>query len=171
MAKKKKSNRSLTLVIIVMAIICVFVGYLVGLNLFRWMKGDTDQVAQTENNTQQQTQQQDSSNEISSSVEESETETEQAQQVAEEDTTETQETNQVISSGEVQNVFKIQVGAFSQKANAESFKNELEEQGYDVIIKEASTFKVRVLGKQTREETEKIEDQLIELGYDTFIVK
>ncbi|HKL13168.1 MAG TPA: SPOR domain-containing protein [Halanaerobiales bacterium] len=171
MAKKKKSNRSLTLVIIVMAIICVFVGYLVGLNLFRWMKGGTDQAAQTENNTQEQVQQQEDTNDISQSIEESETESEQTQTAVEENTTETQETNQVTSPEENQNVFKIQVGAFSQKANAESFKKELEDKGYDVIIKEASTFKVRVLGKQTREETEKIEEQLIELGYDTFIVK
>src|SRR6056297_3665700 len=86
MAKKKKSNRSLTLVIIVMAIICVFVGYLVGLNLFRWMKGGTDQAAQTENNTQEQVQQQEDTNDISQSIEESETESEQTQTAVEENT-------------------------------------------------------------------------------------
>ena len=167
MAKKKNSsNRSLTLVIIVMAIICVFVGYLVGLNLLKWMRGGTDQVAQTENSaqTEQSTQQ-----ESTSQVPEEE-ETAETKQV-EEDTSSKSSREPETATTNNEDVFKIQVGAFSNKANAVSFKNELEEQGYNVIIKEAATFKVRVIGRQSREETEKIEEELIDLGYDTFIVK
>ena len=173
MAKNKDSkNRSLTMVVIVMAIICVFVGYLVGVNLFKWMKGGNEQqVAQTQNETEKS--QSEQTTEITTEetpVEEVEEE-EVEEEPVEEETTQVEQTTSEPSISEYDNVYKIQVGAFSQRANAESFKNQLEDQGYNVIIKEASTYKVRVIGKESREETEKIENELIDLGYDTFIVK
>lgn len=174
MAKKKKSNnRSLTLVIIVMAIICVFVGYLVGLNLFRWMQDGSEQTAQTENGNQQPAQQGETDSELNQAPKQAESESESQQQEVTEDNISDSEPEQTeeTSSDNHSNVYKIQLGAFSQKSNAESFKKELEDEGYDVIIKEASNFKVRVVGEESREETEKIEAELIKLGYDTFIVK
>lgn len=171
MAKKKDSNRSLTFIIIVMAIICVFVGYLVGVNLFRWMKQSPEpQVAQTENQIEE------TPKEVTNQPEEIDESEEQKEETTVQEETEAETDSEVniveeSSTGQYDNLYKIQVGAFSNRENAESFKNELENHGYNVIIEEASTFKVRVIGKSSREETEEIENQLIELGYDTFIVK
>lgn len=164
MAKKK--NKSLTIVVIVMAVICLFVGYLVGVNLLQWMKGGNDQVAQTENQEVEEEQLSNEDQEITSE----ETQEDETSQTEE---TETQQQNNTTpqSSDKYENQFKIQVGAFSNKSNAENFRNELEDKGYNVIIKEAANYKVRVIGKETREETEEIEEELANLGYDTFIVK
>lgn len=164
MAKKK--NKSLTLVVVVMAVICLFVGYLVGVNLLQWMKGGNDQVAQTENQEVEEEQLGNEGQEITSE----ETQEDDTSQTEE---TETQQQSNTTpqSSDDHENLFKIQVGAFSNKSNAESFRNELEDEGYNVIIKEAANYKVRVIGKDTREETEELEEELANLGYDTFIVK
>lgn len=177
MAKKKDSNRSLTFVIIVMAIICIFVGYLVGINLFRWMKkGSEPQIAKTENQTEntptevtskQEKNEKDEQKQEATTQNESDVKTDTEVNVVEENPTKQDQADQ----DKYENIYKIQVGAFSNRKNAESFKDELVNQGYNVIIREASTFKVRVVGKSSREETQEIEDQLIELGYDTFIVK
>ena len=166
MAKKKtKKNKSLTLVVIVMAVICLFVGYLVGVNLLQWMKGGNDQVAQTENQVAEETQ---INNEEQDNTSEETQETETSQS---EDTNTQQQTNNINQNSEYENLFKIQVGAFSNRSNAVGFRDELEDKGYNVIIKEAANYKVRVIGKETREETEKLEAELANLGYDTFIVK
>ncbi|MCF8000263.1 MAG: SPOR domain-containing protein [Halanaerobiales bacterium] len=164
MAKKNKKNKSITLVVIIMAVVCLFVGYLVGVNLLQWMKGGNEQVAQTENQVAEETQISNEEQEISSEVtqeESSQTENTESQQL----------TNNTSQNSEYENLFKIQVGAFSKRSNAVGFRNELEDKGYNVIIKEASNYKVRVIGKETREKTEKIEAELANLGYDTFIVK
>ncbi|MFO7815805.1 MAG: SPOR domain-containing protein [Halanaerobiales bacterium] len=161
----KKKNKSLTLVVIVMAVICLFVGYLVGVNLLQGMKGGDDQVAQTDNQEVEQDQIGTSEEEINSGLgDEDDTSPTEESETKDQSTPETQ-------NGDYEDLFKIQVGAFSNKSNAESFQKELEDRGYDVIIKEAANFKVRVVGKETREETEEIEEELLELGYDTFIVK
>ena len=166
MAKKKtKKNKSLTLVVIVMAVICLFVGYLVGVNLLQWMKGGNDQVAQTENQVAEETQ---INNEEQDNTSEETQETETSQS---EDINTNQQTNNINQNSEYENLFKIQVGAFSNRSNAVGFRDELEDKGYNVIIKEAANYKVRVIGKETREETEKLEAELANLGYDTFIVK
>ncbi len=163
MAKKK--NKSLTLVVIVMAVICLFVGYLVGVNLLQWMKGGNEQIAQTENKATEETQ-------ISNDNQEITSEQTQANESSQTEETEAQQqTNTTTQNDNYDNLFKIQVGAFSNRSNAISFRNELADEGYNVIIKEAANYKVRVIGKETREETEKIEKELTNLGYDTFIVK
>jgi cell division protein FtsN len=166
MAKKKnKKNKSLTLVVIVMAVICLFVGYLVGVNLLQWMKGGNDQIAQTENKATEEAQ-------ISNDNQEITSEQKQENDSSQTEETETQQqTNTTTQNSNYENLFKIQVGAFSNRSNAVSFRNELADKGYNVIIKEAANYKVRVIGKETREETEKIEEELTNLGYDTFIVK
>lgn len=175
MAKKK--NKSLTLVVIVMAVICLFVGYVVGVNLLQWMKGGNDQVAQTEKQAveEEQISEEQISNEEQEIVSEEtqEDETSQSEEtVDQEQTNSEQQTNTTSqSNGDYENLFKIQVGAFSNRSNAVGFRNELEDKGYNVIIKEAANYKVRVIGKETREETEKLEQELSNLGYDTFIVK
>ncbi len=163
MAKKK--NKSLTLVVIVMAVICLFVGYLVGVNLLQWMKGGSDQIAQTENQSVEQNQVSNENQEITSDKKQ-ENSTSQVEKSNTQKQTPTSSQN-----GDYKNLFKIQVGAFSNKSNAEGFQKEVEDKGYNVIIKEAANYKVRVIGKETREETETIEKELSNLGYDTFIVK
>jgi len=167
MAKKNKANRSLTLVIIIMAIICVFIGYLVGINLFKWMKNGSTPRTQTDNYIVEESQQEDENRVIEEDNEQ--------QQKATGIESDRNEDNINIDTDEMKvdyaNFYKIQVGAFSNRANAESLKNELEDNGYSVIIKEVATFKVRVIGTESREETEKIQNELQEIGYETFIVK
>ncbi|MCF8009492.1 MAG: SPOR domain-containing protein [Halanaerobiales bacterium] len=172
MSKKNKGNtRSLTLVVIIMAIICVFIGYIVGANIFRWIQDKDSNISKTdtevvkENIVDQSSLQENTT--VNRSEQEDNKETEEIPGVQKVNSND--ETNQ--KPDEFSEFYKIQVGAFSSKDNAEKFKLELEEKGYNVIIKDASTYRVRVIGEKSQEKTEKIEQQLIKLGYDTFIVK
>ena len=174
MAKKKKDkNKSLTFVVIIMAVISVFIGFYVCMYLFKSFSGGESQVAQTNNNISESNTEQSVSNNLENEQINSNEQSNTNVQSSDENT-ENNEINNVEETSQEQNydnLFKIQVGAFSSRNNADNFKSELESKGYQVIIKETETFRVRVLGKQTREETEQIEQELINLGYDTFIVK
>ncbi|MGM0445544.1 MAG: SPOR domain-containing protein [Bacillota bacterium] len=172
MAKKNKNkNKSLTFVVIIMAVICVFIGFYVGMYIFKSMSGGETQLAQTNNNINENNSDQSIQSSSDTDQESSNIESNNVEQTEEQETEGSETVEQPASDQDYENLFKIQVGAFSNRENAESFKSELEEEDYQVIIRGTETFRVRVVGKETREETEKIEEELINLGYDTFIVK
>ncbi|MDZ7672010.1 MAG: SPOR domain-containing protein [Halanaerobiales bacterium] len=172
MAKKnKKKNKSLTFVVIIMAVISVFIGFYVGMYLFKSMSGGETQVAQTNNNISEDNLEQSIPASQDTNQESSNIESNNVEQTESQKTESTETVEQPSSVEDHENLFKIQVGAFSNRENAETFKSELEKNGYQVIIRETEIFRVRVIGKETREETENIEKELINLGYDTFIVK
>lgn len=73
------------------------------------------------------------------------------------------------SSGEVKNMYYIQVGAYSRKEGAMSLAEDFKGQGYPTIILDPfptdrrAIFRVRVGGYETREEAETIKAELLKL--------
>lgn len=66
-------------------------------------------------------------------------------------------------------LFKVQVGAFSEKDNAERLAKELKSKGYNVYIYQDKLYKVQVGAFAKRENAEKLGEELRAKGYNTFI--
>jgi cell division septation protein DedD len=70
------------------------------------------------------------------------------------------------ASTESQNVYWIQVGAYSNQQNANALAEEYKSKGYNAIVREPSTtstrklYRVRLGGYPTREQAEKARDEL-----------
>ncbi len=161
----RESNFSLTMMIIIMALLAVFIGYLLGNWLIQVVTGDTG--------TQQVVQQEiieeeiitdnpatDESNQVqeSSSIKRDN----QPTPLPEEDTEDVQE--QI--SGQV---FAVQVGAFANYNNAVALKNELEAKGFQVVVTNNSPHKVQIEATTNRDTAEEIEKDVEALGYNAFI--
>ena len=71
--------------------------------------------------------------------------------------------------------FSVQVGSFSQKANAENLRQKLKQQGYSVYIEEAAgvdaaaMYRVKIGKLKSREEASKLKETLSGDGYPTKI--
>ncbi|MGM0603497.1 MAG: SPOR domain-containing protein [Bacillota bacterium] len=187
--ENKKSGFSLTVIVIFMAVAAIFVGYLLGSWLIQFLNEDnTPQLAQEQ------------SEEITSTessiplTNEKETETvsdelktdSQTESVKEktpvEDTSNSQnDIEPAAELSEEQNTveselsddrgdFGIQVGAFANYENAQQFKREIEEKGYNAIITDTDPHKVQIVGYSSREDAEKAEKEVESAGYNGFIV-
>jgi cell division septation protein DedD len=71
-----------------------------------------------------------------------------------------------VASAESQNVYWIQVGAYSNQQNANALAEEYQSKGYNAIVREPSPtstrklYRVRLGGYPTREQAEKARDEL-----------
>jgi N-acetylmuramoyl-L-alanine amidase len=67
-------------------------------------------------------------------------------------------------------VFKVQVGAFKNEANADNLANELRVKGYrPFVFEEDGLFKVQVGAYEDKDNAEAIEKDLIKQGYEPYI--
>ncbi len=68
-------------------------------------------------------------------------------------------------------LYRVQVGAFSIRANAEKLANELKGKSYEtIIVQSGGLYKVQVGAFRVRANAEKLVQQLKADGYDAFIV-
>ncbi len=152
--KYRNSTFSLTIVIVIMAVLAVFVGYLLGNWLIQMVTGDTDTHQVMENRIIEE--------EI---VEDENSENESSVKIKDEEIIEKEIMKEQIR-GEV---FVVQVGAFKSYENALDLKNELESKGFQVVITDESPYKVQLGATTDREEAEETEDKVETLGYNAFI--
>ena len=150
--KNRNSTFSLTIMVITMAVLAVFVGYLLGNWLIQMVTGDTATHQVMENKIiEEETIEDDNhsrdENESSITINDKQNEVEQIK-------------------GEV---FVVQVGAFKNYENAIDLKGELESEGFQVIVTEVSPYKVQLGATTNREEAERTEDKVESLGYNAFI--
>ncbi len=150
--KNRNSTFSLTIMIVIMAVLAVFVGYLLGNWLIQMVTGDTatHQVMENKIIEEETIEDDDNSkdeNESSITINDKQSEIEQIQ-------------------GEV---FVVQVGAFKNYENALDLKGELESKGFQVIVTEVSPYKVQLGATTDREDAERTEDKVESLGYNAFI--
>lgn len=76
--------------------------------------------------------------------------------------------NQPINS--IRNLYKVQVGAFKSKGNADNLKNRLSKSGYGTyVFREKGLHKVQVGAYSNRTNAVNMRDKLKGLGYDAFI--
>lgn len=76
-------------------------------------------------------------------------------------------------SSEDKAIYRVQVGAFSKKANAENMQSELKKKGFDgfIVSVSSSLYRVQVGAFSSRENADKYLDTLKSKGYTGFIVK
>ena len=79
------------------------------------------------------------------------------------------ETTQTTTTGKL---YRVQVGAFSVKANAEKLVNELKQKGYTAITYQAENklYRVQVGAFSVKANAEKLANELKQKGYNTIIV-
>lgn len=71
-----------------------------------------------------------------------------------------------------QTIYVVQVGAFSQKLNADRMREELVKKGYNAYVVGFDPYKVQVGAFSERSDAEKLEAELEALGYsDAFITE
>ncbi len=70
-----------------------------------------------------------------------------------------------------QNFYTIQIGAFSELSNAETFLERLKSNGYQVYLIKEDNYKVRI-GKYLKfSQAKKVSEELLSKGFENFILK
>ncbi|MEC9487887.1 MAG: SPOR domain-containing protein [Halanaerobium sp.] len=154
----KLNNRpglSFNILIVFICILALGVGFLVGNYLLQVISG-SEQDLETLN------QQQIDQEQIADSYQREDGEESPSDQTPEKDDT------NIDQSG--QTVFVVQVGAFSQKGNADSVREELVKAGFNAYVVGTSPYKVQVGAFSQRSDAEKLEKELEAKGYvDAFV--
>ncbi|MGM0437182.1 MAG: SPOR domain-containing protein [Bacillota bacterium] len=151
----KKSNFSLTVIVMVFAIITIFVGYFIGNWMIRMAVGSPEQetkLAKQEEN------------------EEENTETVEIDKKEENIANSNDQNNEINTGSFSSGGYAVQIGAFNNYDNALSLKKDLENEGYEVVITEGKPHKVRLGPSQEKEEAEKIKEEIESLGYSGFVI-
>ncbi len=165
----RSNTFSLTIMVIIMALLAIFIGYLLGNWLIQFVTGDIPPHEQVH-------QEQESG--IEGDAEEITTEEDldlddfiEDEEIPGDDIEEDRE--ETPSEDIHDSVFIVQVGAFSEQENAQRLKNELEEKNFHAVINDddPDLYKIQ-MAADSENEAEKIRDELIELGYsEAFITR
>jgi len=150
-----KNNFSLTVIVIVFAIITIFVGYFLG----NWM------IRMAFENPEQ-------SNEISKQEVNQEEEKKEVNIDEKTDTVTTiKDQNGKVTTDTLSKAsYEVQVVAFNNYNNAQKVKKELENHGYEVLITEGKPHKVRVGPSSEKKGAETIKKEIEKLGYNGFVL-
>ncbi len=155
---QKGSTLSLTIMVIFLALLGLFVGYLLGNWIIQLLTGGIPVSEQISENKVIE--------------EELVVEDESAEQSAKtyvltEDEV-YQESDDLVENQLRGEVYVVQVGAFQHRNNALTLKNELSKKGFQAVITEGIPYKVQLVatGKAA---AEKMEQEIETYGYDAFI--
>ena len=151
-----KNNFSLTVIVIVFAIITIFVGYFLG----NWMiRIAFENPEQNSNITTQEKHEEENEKEVQINKDE-------------ENVTAVNSQNKNIKNDSFSGAkYAVQVGAFNNYNNALSLKKELENKGYEVMITENTPHKVRVGPSSEKKGAETIKTEIEKMGYNGFVLK
>lgn len=73
---------------------------------------------------------------------------------------------------ETKKLYRVQVGAFKKKGNADNLAKKLKEKGYDVIVKQVGAYyKVQCGAFSVKKNAQGVYDKLVKDGYKPFIVE
>ena len=148
----KNNNFSLTVMVMIFAIIAIFVGYFIGNKMIEMALGSPEQKTEiTKNKKNEDTNTQ--------SVEIGETE----------NTTNNEQTNKINTESFSSDGYAVQAGAFNSFENALSLKKELVNKGFEVIITQGKPHKVRLGPFPEKEEAEKTKEEIEKMGYNGFV--
>ena len=158
---KGQKSFSLTVMIIIMALLAIFVGYLLGNWLLGLVTGNGG-ATETEPEQQPPIEQE----EIVEPPLEEGGETEEILDFGEDDLLEEdeQDTEEITETG-----YAVQVGAFDDYGNARALTERLENDGFQPVIVSEDPYRVHLGGAESREEAETVLEELVRQGYDAFI--
>lgn len=150
-----KNNFSLTVIVIVFAIITIFVGYFLGNWMIRTAFENPEQAKEI---SKQEENQEDDNQEIN--IDEKN-----------DSVTSLDSQNENIKTDKFSKAsYAVQVGAFNNYNNAQKLKRELENQGYEVLITESKPHKVRVGPSSEKKGAETIKKEIEKMGYNGFVL-
>ncbi|ACL70185.1 SPOR domain-containing protein [Halothermothrix orenii] len=170
----RQNTFSLTIMVIVMALLAIFVGYLLGNWLIQMVTGDPgqntqqvveDKIIEEEIVDDQGNTQKTPSPETSGDMTGEENLNGKSVD-PDQDVIEYKYIKQQLQGEEV---YAVQVGAFNNYNNALRLKQELEEKGLQAVITEGVPYKVQLGATTDRQEAEQTEKVVESLGYDAFI--
>lgn len=165
---ERGSTLSLTVMVIILAMLGLFVGYLLGNWFIQLVTGDATTTSKsTFDNRVVEEEIVVEEEEKTKKEEPPATDTEDSADqtlVQEKDASQNYATEQIKG-----NVFVVQVGAFGNYKNALSLQEQLKEKGFQAVITEGVPYKVQLGATTDRSEAEKTEKTVESLGYDAFI--
>ena len=155
---QKGSSLSLTVMIIFLALLGLFVGYLLGNWIIQLLTGGTPAPEQLLENkvVEEELVVEDENAEESSKI----------YVITEDELYQNQE--DFIANQIKGDVYVVQVGAFQNRNNALNLQNELTEKGFQAVITEGIPYKVQLVAKG-RTDAEEMEKKIETYGYDAFI--
>lgn len=158
---------SLTIMVIIMALLAIFVGYLLGNWLIQMVTGDTtesQQVARKRITEEETVEDNDKNEQIKNKQIKSEQS--ESEQNFIDNNKNTAESEQLKGD-----VYVVQVGAFENQKNAMQLKEELGNEGFQVVVTDTVPYKVQLGATNDREEAEETEKVVENLGFDAFITQ
>ena len=176
----RRNNRlPLTITVIVVALLAIFVGYLIGNWVLQMVVGSPEEHTEragkkiikeeiirdesSEDNEQRQTESDDDS-------ESSQLDSQNSNNDIETNSNNITEKEFIINDKNTpKDVFVVQVGAFNKYNNALTLKKELESKGFQVVVTEGVPYKVQLGASTNRNESEKVEQEVESMGYNAFI--
>ena len=154
----KKNSFSLTVTVMVFALIAIFVGYFIGNWVIQMAVESPEKEVAQESKSQVDTKSQDDNNttvEIDSK---------------EKSTSTDGESNKKNIESFTSDGYAVQVGAFNNFENALSLKQELKAEGFNVIITGGKPHKVRIGPFNGKKEAEKIQNKVESIGYNGYVM-
>ena len=161
---------SLTIMVIVMALLAVFVGYLLGNWLIQLVTGDVSyQQAYDKQIEKEETVEDESSSTLPSTSENLDNQSRNQNSNIQKDKNKTNNNSTNSQRQFSGDVYVIQIGAFSKINNARELKQKLADKGFQVVINsEGSLHKVQ-MAVNGEEEAEQKKTTLNNLGYNVFV--
>ena len=167
---RSNNSMSLTVLVIVLAMLGLLVGYLLGNWFIQLVTGDSpgsSQLAEDNKVVEEEIILEDDETEESSSENYI---LDPSSQVEENNNTNDSNNNIQDKQTKSQGVFVIQVGAFNSMQNARELSDKLLEYGFQTVIADESLpYKVQIGAFSDRDKAEEIEKKVEALGYDAFI--
>lgn len=171
MGRKKGTNRKVSkdkvnfgITLLTVSIIFIFLGYLMGqyaVSVVGQSSRPTPQVTQTQSINQQIEEGLENLRQSGQSRPESARQEEPAAPASS-----TAESNQTANS-----LFRVQVGAFSQRENAIRLRDQLSEAGHEAVITSGPPFRVQTGAFSSRDNAERLMNTLRSEGFEATIVR
>lgn len=169
----RSNSMSLTVLVIILAMLGLLVGYLLGNWFIQLVTGESPDISRLA----------DSGNKVveeeivldDNEAEESASENyilDPSPQKKEENNTNNLMSSNIRTEDQIRSeeVFVIQVGAFNSLQNAKQLSDNLKDKGFQVVIADESLpYKVQIGAFPNRDKAEEMEEKVKDLGYDAFI--
>ncbi|MFW6035501.1 MAG: SPOR domain-containing protein [Halothermotrichaceae bacterium] len=164
---ERSSNFSITVAVIILALLGLFVGYLLGNWVIQVVTGDVPEAQQVVENTEEDNSDDNTIVEEEIVLEDDDTDDSMTylNQEKTDNSLDTDESNSIKG----QDVFVVQVGAFNNRQNALTLKQELEAKGFQAIVTEGVPYKVQLGATDNKSEAKETEKKIENLGYQAFI--
>ena len=167
----RSNTFSLTIMVIIMALLAIFIGYLLGNWLIQFVTGDVPPHQQVQEESGDIEEEEDFEGVVTEEVDLDELieEEDLGDEFTPEDTEDTEEQDPSPEERPLDSVFVVQVGAFSDFENAQKLKQELEQHNYHVVVNDDRDFYRVQLAVDNESEAEATKEELEELGYEAIV--